>query len=404
MVIHSEFLDALTPSSIRSITAKIRDKAKRGETVVSFAGGLPSPEFFPVDDLRRINEQILLEEGGEAIQYAASDGYDPLRMYLVEFMKRYQVTDISYKNILITSGAQQGLAYLAKGLVTPGSVVITENPSYPGALDTFRGYGAEVVGVKMDEDGMDMDELERALETHRNAAFIYTIADFQNPMGISMSVPRRKRLVELAEKYDTFVVEDGPYSLISFDGRIMPAIKSFDTYGRVIYSGSTSKTIAPGLRIGWLIADEESIQKLVYLKMRDDLQVNNMAQRQVLRYFRDCGFDEHLRQVTDVYRSRRDTMLRAVRESFPQGTRLVVPGGGLFLWAELPEGMDTLEMFDYVFQKNIAYVPGTFFCPDGSGRNAMRLNFSTSSEEKIARYIPILGEMICSFGGQKSAS
>ena len=397
MVIHSTFLDALTPSSIRSITAKIRDKAKRGETVVSFAGGLPSAEFFPVEDLRRINEQILREEGGEAIQYAASDGYDPLRKYLVEFMRRYQVTDITYKNILITSGAQQGLAYLAKGLITPGSVVITENPSYPGALDTFNAYGARVVGVNVDGEGMDMDALEQVLETHKNVAFIYTIADFQNPTGISMSIPRRKRLVELAERYNTFVVEDGPYSLISFDGAVMPAIKSFDTYGRVIYSGSTSKTIAPGLRVGWLIADEGSIQKLVYLKMRDDLQVNNMAQRQVFHYFWDCGFDDHLRQVIQVYRQRRDTMIHAVKESFPEGTRVIVPGGGLFLWVELPEELDTLEMFDFVFQKNIAYVPGTFFCPDGGGKNTMRLNFSTTSEEKIAEYIPILGEMICQF-------
>ncbi len=397
MVIHSEFLDALTPSSIRSITAKIRDKAARGETVVSFAGGLPSAEFFPVEDLRRINEQILREEGGEAIQYAASDGYDPLRKYLVEFMRRYQVTDITYKNILITSGAQQGLAYLAKGLITPGSVVITENPSYPGALDTFNAYGARVVGVNVDGEGMDMDALEQVLEAHKNVAFIYTIADFQNPTGISMSIPRRKRLVELAERYNTFVVEDGPYSLISFDGAVMPAIKSFDTYGRVIYSGSTSKTIAPGLRVGWLIADEGSIQKLVYLKMRDDLQVNNMAQRQVFHYFRDCGFDDHLRQVIQVYRQRRDTMIHAVKESFPEGTRVIVPGGGLFLWVELPDELDTLEMFDFVFQKNIAYVPGTFFCPDGGGKNTMRLNFSTTSEEKIAEYIPILGEMICQF-------
>lgn len=397
MVIHSEFLDALTPSSIRSITAKIRDKAARGETVVSFAGGLPSAEFFPVEDLRRINEQILREEGGEAIQYAASDGYDPLRKYLVEFMRRYQVTDITYKNILITSGAQQGLAYLAKGLITPGSVVITENPSYPGALDTFNAYGARVVGVNVDGEGMDMDALEQVLEAHKNVAFIYTIADFQNPTGISMSIPRRKRLVELAERYNTFVVEDGPYSLISFDGAVMPAIKSFDTYGRVIYSGSTSKTIAPGLRVGWLIANEGSIQKLVYLKMRDDLQVNNMAQRQVFHYFRDCGFDDHLRQVIQVYRQRRDTMIHAVKESFPEGTRVIVPGGGLFLWVELPDELDTLEMFDFVFQKNIAYVPGTFFCPDGGGKNTMRLNFSTTSEEKIAEYIPILGEMICQF-------
>lgn len=398
MAIHSEFLDALTPSSIRNITAKIREKAAQGIQVTSFAGGLPSKEFFPIEDLRKINGQIFDEEGGEAIQYAASDGYDPLRKYLVEFMKRYQVTGIDYKNILITSGAQQGLSYLAKGLITPGSVVVVENPSYPGALDTFRAYGARTVGVSMDDDGMRMDDLERILQENQgNVPFIYTIADFQNPTGRTLSVERRKQLVELAEKYDTFVVEDGPYSLISFDGTVMPAIKSFDKYDRVIYSGSTSKTIAPGLRIGWLIADHESITKLVYLKMRDDLQVNNMAQRQVYHYMKDCDFDGHLNTVIEVYRRRRDLMIQCIQDSFPAGTRIVVPNGGLFIWLELPEGVNTLEMFDYVFQKNIAYVPGGFFSPDGSGWNTMRLNFSTSSEEKIAQCIPILGQMICQY-------
>ena len=394
MVIHSEFLDSLTPSAIRSITAKIRDKARQGEHVVSFAGGLPSAEFFPVEDLKKINDRILTEEGGEAIQYAASDGYDPLREYLAVFMERFQVTGLSRKNFLITSGAQQGLAYLSKGLITPGSVVITENPSYPGALETFKSYGAQIVGISMDEDGMSMEQLEAALKEHKQVAFIYTIADFQNPMGASMSIERRKKLVELAQAYDTFVVEDAPYSLISFDGSVMPAVKSFDKYGRVIYSGSTSKTVAPGLRIGWLAADEESIQKLVYLKMRDDLQVNNMAQRQILYYLRDYDFDGHLKQVTGVYRQRRDRMVQAVKESFPEHTRIIVPNGGIFLWVELPEGLDTMEMFDFVFQKNIAYVPGVFFRTDGGGKNTMRLNFPTTSEEKIAQNIPILGEMI----------
>ncbi len=394
MVISSEFLDALTPSSIRSITAKIRERAKDGVSVTSFAGGLPSKEFFPIEEIRRINEQIFDEEGGEAIQYAASDGYDPLRQYLVEFMKRYDVQDIDYKNILITSGAQQGLAYLSKGLITKGSVVVVENPSYPGALDTFRAYGAKIIGVGMDENGMKMEELEKVLCENQNVAFIYTIADFQNPTGRSMSIDRRKQIVELAEKYDTFIVEDGPYSLISFDGEIMPAIKSFDRYGRVIYSGSTSKTIAPGLRIGWLVADHESITKLVYLKMRDDLQVNNMAQRQVYHYMKDCDFDGHLKTVIDIYRRRRDVMIRTVEQSFPKGTRIIVPGGGLFLWLELDEKIDTLEMFDYVFQKNIAYVPGCFFSPNGSAKNTMRLNFSTTNEKQIEEGIYILGSMI----------
>ena len=394
MAIHSKFLDALTPSSIRSITAKIRDKAKNGETVISFAGGLPSSEFFPVEDIKKIDAEIFSSEHGNAIQYAASDGYDPLREYLVEFMKRFGVEGINYKNILITSGSQQGLAYLSKGLITPGSVVITENPSYPGALDTFNAYGASVIGIDMEEDGMSMDKLENVLKENKNVAFIYTIADFQNPMGVSMSVEKRKRLVELAEEYDVFIVEDGPYSLLTFNGKVMPAVKSFDKYNRVIYSGSTSKTIAPGLRIGWLVADEESIQKLVYLKMRDDLQVNNIAQRQVYHYMKEYGFDEHLKQVIDVYRERRDVMIDAIKASFPEGTKIYKPEGGLFIWLELPEGADSMEMFDFVFQKNIAYVPGVFFYPDGSHKNAMRLNFSTTDKDTIAKYIPILGEMI----------
>ena len=394
MAIHSKFLDALTPSSIRSITAKIRDKAKNGETVISFAGGLPSSEFFPVEDIKKIDAEIFSSEHGNAIQYAASDGYDPLREYLVEFMKRFGVEGINYKNILITSGSQQGLAYLSKGLITPGSVVITENPSYPGALDTFNAYGASVIGIDMEEDGMSMDKLENVLKENKNVAFIYTIADFQNPMGVSMSVEKRKRLVELAEEYDVFIVEDGPYSLLTFNGKVMPAVKSFDKYNRVIYSGSTSKTIAPGLRIGWLVADEESIQKLVYLKMRDDLQVNNIAQRQVYHYMKEYGFDEHLKQVIDVYRERRDVMIEAIKASVPAGTKNYKPEGGLCIWLELPEGADSMEMFDFVFQKNIAYVPGVFFCPDGSHKNAMRLNFSTTDKDTIAKYIPILGEMI----------
>lgn len=394
MAIHSKFLDTLTPSSIRSITAKIRDKAKNGETVISFAGGLPSAEFFPVEDIKKIDEQILDSEKGNAIQYAASDGYDPLREYLASFMKRFSVEGINYKNILITSGSQQGLAYLSKGLIAPGATVITENPSYPGALDTFNAYGANVIGITMEEDGMSMDELEKVLQENKNVAFIYTIADFQNPMGVSMSIEKRKRLIELADKYDVVIVEDGPYSLLTFNGEVMPAVKSFDKNDRVIYLGSTSKTIAPGLRIGWLVADEESIKKLVYLKMRDDLQVNNMAQRQVYHYMKDYGFDDHLRQMIDIYKERCNVMIDAVKRSFPDGTRIYTPKGGLFVWLELPEWMDSLKMFDFVFQKNIAYVPGVFFCPDGSHKNAMRLNFSTTDKDTIAQYIPVLGEMI----------
>ena len=393
MTISSEYLDQLTPSAIRSITAKIRDKAKAGVAIASFAGGLPAAEFFPTTEIREITNKVLAEEGGNAIQYAASDGYDPLRETLVDLMKKFDVRNIDYKNILITSGAQQGLNYIMKGLIQKGNVVVCENPTYVGALDTMRACNPKIIGVNMDDDGMNMEELEGILKKIK-VSVIYTIPDFQNPTGRCMSIAKRKKLVQLAEKYNTIIFEDAPYSMLTFNGKLMPAIKSFDEHDHVIYSGSTSKTIAPGIRIGWLVADKDSIQKLTYMKMRDDLQVNNLAQRQVYHYIADYDFDGHLAQVCQVYKKRRDCMLETVKANFPSDSKITVPEGGLFMWIELNKEVNTLEMFDFVFQKNIAYVPGTFFCPDRSGLNTMRLNFATADETIIREGIAELGRII----------
>ena len=387
MSISSPFLDALTPSAIRSITAQIREKASAGVKIDSFAGGLPDPDLFPVKELSEITTCAFQEEGGNVIQYAASDGYNPLREEIVKLMeKKFNVKGLSIKNVMITSGSQQGLNYVAKGLIEDGDVVVCESPTYVGAIDSIKSYNPQIIGVKLEDDGIDLTALEEVLKKN-SVKFIYLIPDFQNPSGRSMSIEKRKGIIELAEKYDTYIYEDAPYSLISFSGVIAPAVKSFDIYDRVIYAGSFSKTIAPGIRVGWIIADEDSIQKLIYMKMRDDLQVNNIAQRQVYGYLHNYKFDNHLSKIQDIYKKRRDCMIAAVKQYFPEDTKVVSPGGGLFMWLELNPSIDTLKMFDFVFSKNIAYVPGTFFCVGEKGLNTMRLNFATLPEEVIEAYI-----------------
>lgn len=399
MSIHTEFLDALTPSAIRAITARIRDKKRDGIRIVNFAGGMPDEATFPAEVFAQITADIIREEGGSALQYAASDGYDPLRKTIAGLMQRFQVcTD--YQSIMITCGSQQALSYLSRALLQPGDVVLCENPSYVGALDTFRTQKAQVIGVEMDQDGMRLDHLEELLRKH-HPRFIYSIPDFQNPTGRSMSQSRRKRLVELAETYDTYIVEDAPYSMISFTGQLVPAIKSYDYCDRVFYLGSFSKTICPGIRVGWVVADPDTLRQLIYLKMRDDLQVSNLSQRQADRFLRDYDFDAHLCSIRTKYASRCDRMLKAVQESFPAGCEVVVPRGGIFLWLSLPEGLDAKEAFDDVFEANLAFVPGTFFYPDCSGENTLRLNFCTNDEETIDREIRRMGEILCAYVQRK---
>lgn len=397
MTISSTFLNGLTPSAIRNVEAKIREKTAQGIRVYSFSAGQPDPALFPVKELEAIVVKAFSEEGGELVQYAASDGYDPLRKMIARIMDTYfQVKNLSEKNIFITCGSQQGLNYISKGLLEQTDIAVCETPTYVGAIDSIRSYTPHIIGVPMEDDGVDIGELERVLKKQR-VKLIYLIPDFQNPTGRSMSIEKRKRIVELAEQYDTFIYEDAPYSLISFNGKVMPAVKSFDRYNRVIYAGSFSKTIAPGLRVGWLVADEESIEKLVYMKMRDDLQVNNIAQRQVYGYLHDYDFDEHLKTIRQVYKERRDCMLAMVRKYFPDDTKVIVPDGGLFMWIELNPQIDAMEMFEFVFKNNIAYIPGTFFCVDGGGKNTMRLNFATLPTDVIGIKMKELGMLITEY-------
>ncbi len=393
MTLHSSFLDSLGPSAIRAITARIRDKKREGVSIVNFAGGMPDENTFPSEEFAVITAEIIAQEGGAALQYAASDGYDPLRKSIAELMKAFDV-DTDFRNIMISSGSQQALSYISRALLTEDSVVFCEAPTYVGALDTFRVCTSNIVGIAMDDDGLCIEELEDKLK-ETSPAFIYCIPDFQNPTGRCMSIERRKKIVELAEKYDTYIIEDAPYSLITFKENVLPAIKSFDKSGRVIYLGSFSKTICPGIRVGWIVADSDTIRQLVYLKMRDDLQVSNLSQRQVARYLTEYDFFAHLEDIRKKYKERRDCIVQEVNKSFPANTHITIPEGGIFLWIELPSNMVAKKVFDEVFKKGLAFVPGEYFFPDSSGHNTMRLNFCTNDVDIIRKKIPEMGSIIC---------
>lgn len=396
MNITNDFIASLKPSAIRKITSQIDEKKKQGVVIAPFAGGRPDKTSFPMKELVKIAEEIFAGDDGMSVQYEASGGYGPLREALTKLMAKVGVTSTA-ANILPFSGSTQALAYVSRALLNnTGNAVICEQPSYTGALDVFRSYGNKIVGIPLDEEGIDCAKLEDALKSNR-VAFIYVIPDFQNPTGSVMSMQRRKDVLALARKYDVPLIEDAPYTFLGFDGKVMPAIKSMDTEQRVIYIGSFSKTIAPGVRVGWLDADPDFVQKMVYLKMVDDLQGNNISQRLVYRYLTEFDFDAHLDDVRALYRQKGERMTALIKEHFPKETKVIFPRGGMFLWMEFPEDVNTEELFDYVFASNIAFVPGTFFFTDGSGKNTLRLNYSMPSNEEIDRCIPELGRLITEY-------
>lgn len=394
MLFSNKFADSLRPSGIRQITTQLNEKSSRGIKVTSFAGGMPAKEYFPLKELKKITDELFEEEDGQIIQYAPSTGYEPLKKELASFMKRFSV-NTEAANLQIYEGSTQALSYISRLLLTDnGGAVIVESPSYTGALDIFRSYNAEIIAVQSDEDGFNLKALEDVLKK-KKVKFIYTIPDYQNPSGRHFSIEKRKAMVELANKYDTIILEDAPYTLLCYDGKVLPAIKSFDTQERVVYIGSVSKIIAPGMRVGWTVGSRDFTTKMVYIKMIDDLQVNNLAQRQVYRYLTEYDLDKHLNEVRVVYKKRRDIMVDAVKDSFPKGTKLQVPEGGMFMWIELPEGYNTDELWAKVFEKDIAYVPGSKFYSDPTmGTNCLRLNYATSNEDAIKEKVRIMGKII----------
>lgn len=377
-------------------TSEIRELLKFAERpeIISFAGGMPAPELFPVEEIKKSIEKVLDMSGRSALQYSATEGFYQLRKIIAEERMKAAGVTATADDIVITSGSQQGLDFSGRIFINPGDVVICESPSYLGALNAFRAYEPKFVEIEMDDNGMIMDELEKALSQNPNAKFIYTIPDFQNPTGKTLSLERRKKLVELAVKYNVPVIEDNPYGELRFEGERLPAIKSFDKDGIVVYLGTYSKTFCPGLRIGWVCANKMLLSKYVIVKQGADLQCNSLTQREAAMFMQMNNLDEHIEKIKVVYKKRRDLMLETMEKEFPNNCTFTRPQGGLFTWVKFPENADAQEIFNLALKENVAFVPGGSFFPNGGKKNYGRFNYSNMSEEKIVEGIKRLGKVL----------
>ena len=337
---------------------------------------------------------MLAESGRSALQYSTTEGYEPLRRKIAERIGQKFQTKASAQQVLITCGSQQALDFTGKLFLDEGDVVLCESPTYLAAISAFRAYQPQFVEVPTDDNGMIMAALEKILATTGRVKLIYVIPDFQNPTGRTWSLERRQRLVELATRYEIPVIEDNPYGELRFEGEILPSLKSMDSAGLVIGTGTFSKTFCPGMRIGWLIAEPELIEKYVLIKQGADLCTSLRSQMEVDMFMERYDFEANLSKLIDLYRKRRDAMLGALDEMMPAGVKFTRPQGGLFLWVELPSHISAVELLRECLKRDVAFVPGDAFFPNGGVKNALRLNYSNMPEERIREGIRRLAEVI----------
>ncbi|MGK7377637.1 PLP-dependent aminotransferase family protein [Planococcus sp. 1R117A] len=378
----------MKPSDMRIILT-----AGEQPDLISFAGGLPAPELFPMEALKKASEAVLTEDGPVALQYSPTEGHAPLRRKTLERMEAIGI-QANLNQVMITSGSQQAIDLTGRLFLDEGDTVICESPTYLAALNVFNLCNAHIVDVEMDENGMIMEMLEKRLQENPQAKFIYTIPDFQNPTGRTLSLDRRKRMLELAQQYDVLILEDNPYGAIRFSGTPIPPIKHFDKEGRVIYMSSFSKIFAPGLRLGWICADEAIIEKYMGFKESADMHSDGFAQRITSKYIEQNDIDVHIEKINAAYRDRCQTMYECVNQYFPEAVSCVKPAGGLFIWVELPDTVDSRKVSVTGLEKGVAVLSGDAFFATGSKRNALRLNFSNTSEERIIEGMKRIGEVL----------
>lgn len=369
-------------------------KVTEQEDVISFAGGLPAPELFPIDEINEVNQVVLKEAGTKALQYTTTEGYAPLREWIAKRMNEGLGTAFDKDNILITHGSQQGLDLSGKVFLDEGDIVLCESPTYLAAISAFKAYGCGFVEIPTDEDGMRMDVLEDVLNKTKNIKLIYVIPTFQNPTGKTWSLERRKKLAELSSKYGIAVVEDNPYGELRFEGEHLPSIKSFDKVGNVLCTGSFSKIFCPGFRIAWIAGDKEIIRKYVLVKQGTDLQCNTIAQMTIAEYLKQYDIDKHIKKIIEVYKKRRDIAIECIERYFPDNIKFTRPKGGLFTWIELPEGISARKVLEKCLDRKIAFVPGGSFFPIENKENTLRINYSNMPEDKIEEGLKIMGEVV----------
>ena len=384
--LYAERIQEMKGSAIRDLL-----KVTAQPDVISLAGGLPAPEVFPIQEFREAAELVFAEMGAQALQYGPTEGYVPLNETLVETMRERGVS-VEPGNILLTSGSQQALDLIAKLFVDKGDKILTESPTYVGALQAFNVFQPQYVTVPIDDDGIQVEQLEEVLANNK-VKFIYAMPNFQNPSGVTLSLARRHRLVELAAKHGTFIIEDDPYGELRYEGEDLPPLAALHKEN-VFYLSTFSKTMAPGIRLGWVVAPEQLIRKLVLIKQGTDLHTSSLVQMLAYDICRRGNLKNGVRIIRQVYGERRDSMLAAMDKYFPPGVTWTHPQGGMFLWVRLPEHVNATELLKVALEERVAFVPGSAFYPQGGGENTMRLNFSNASPEMIEEGIRRLGRAL----------
>lgn len=387
-------MDALFANRITNVKKSfIREIFKIIDTpgIISFAGGLPNPEFFPVEAVAAAASKVLANDGKRILQYSTSEGYLPLREYIAERYNKRGL-DITPDEILITNGSQQGLDLLGKVFINEEDKILIESPGYLGAIQAFTIYRPTFVPVPLEDDGINLDLLTQALDEH-DVKLFYAVPNFQNPSGISYSREKREKIASLLKERNLIFVEDDPYGDLRFMGEHLPSMHSY-LEDNCVLLGSFSKVVAPGFRMGWICAKKDLMEKLIIAKQGSDLHSNYFTQRVLHQFLVDNDLDEHIEKIKEVYKKQRDLMVDLVTEHFPKEVKLTNPEGGMFLWATLPPNASSLELFDLAVKEKVAFVPGSPFYVDDTGNNTMRLNFSNSDPEKIEIGVQRLAKVI----------
>ena len=385
----SERVRSLKPSAIREILKNSSDPS-----VIPLSAGNPAPDAFPYDAVSALSADLLQNAPIDALQYGVTEGYAPLRNHLMEYMGNKHQVGTENDDILITSGAQQVMDLLTKTLLNEGDTVLCEAPSFIGSLNTFRSYRAKLVGIPMEEDGIDTKKLEEALETQPNVKYLYTIPNFQNPSGITMSLEKRKKVYELCRDHGVVILEDNPYGDLRVSGEDVPSIKSLDREGVVVYAGTFSKVISPGMRVGYAIGPKEVIQKMVVCKQGEDVHSNMWAQIVCHRFMTEYDYEAHLERLRGIYRRKSQLLLSAMERYLkPLGITWHSFEGGLFAWCTLPDGVDMLDFVKKATENKVCVVPGTAFLTDESEPcQSFRINFSTPTDEQLTEGIRLLAK------------
>ena len=385
-------MDNVKASDIRELLKVIGQPG-----IISFAGGLPAPELFPVEEMEKAIDAVLEENGRTALQYGQTEGWKPLRDHIVKRLEEKNDIHTDAAHVLLTAGSQQALDFMGKLFLDPGDVVVLESPSYLGAINAFKQYECQFVEVPTDEHGMIMSELERVLATTENVKLIYVIPDFQNPSGRTWPLERRKAFMDIINRYGVTAIEDNPYGDLRFKGEFLPALKSMDPEENIVYFGTFSKILAPGFRIGWTVASDLITEKLNLIAQAAVLQTSTINAMAIAKYLDLYDIDEHVAKILPVYKHRCELMIQTMRELFPPEVKFTDPDGGLFTWVELPEYINSREVAARCLEKGVAVVPGDGFFPNGGNQHCFRVNYSNATDEQLLLGVQRLNETIREF-------